>query len=321
MAISPTPTPNPLYLIPDLSEFISRRIRDISSNINSCLIGSIAAINTNGTVTVSVNFQKIIRGIVAIPNSPVMGDQIVDYPALVNVPLITYQGGGSYISMPIAIGDSCVLLFCDRDMDIWFQNGQVAPPNSDRLHNINDAIAIVGINNLQNPLPANTSGLIQIIDKTGERLPVSGDIKPSMQIANHSGWLLANGQTIGPAGSGATNAGPQYQSLYVLLGGTWGSGSPLAIPNIQGYTIAGYLSGDPNFGTLGAKIGESAHALIADENGPHFHPFATLGNPGAAGPNIFFSNQGTDQNTGSSGLGTPHNNIQQTFIANWFIKI
>ena len=160
MADTPNPTPNPIFLTPDLTEFIQRRMREVSASINCCQTGKIIGINANGTVTVAINFQKIIRGIVPIPGNPIMGDQIVQYPALVNVPVFVYQGGGSYISMPIAVNDECLLLFCDRDMDIWFETGNINVPNSDRVHNINDAIAIVGINNLTQPLLNQLKGMI-----------------------------------------------------------------------------------------------------------------------------------------------------------------
>jgi len=190
------PTQNPGDVINDLAELLARRMRDVSAGLNSCLVGTITAVNSNGTVTCAVNFQKVLKGVVPLASGEI-GDQVLNsgplnsgYPALVNVPVFTYQGGGTYIQMPIAVGDSCLLLFCDRDMDVWFETGQIAPPNSDRVHNINDAIAIVGINNLQNLLPIAPSTVIQAVDKTGERFCVSGMMLAYGGSTAPSGWLL-----------------------------------------------------------------------------------------------------------------------------------
>lgn len=311
MGTSPNQTPNPLYFTPDLSEFISRRMRDVSANINACQIGSITGINANGTVTVAIIFQKIIRGVVAIPNSPVMGDQIINYPALVNVPVFIYQGGGAYISMPVTVGDSCLLLFCDRDMDIWFETGQVAPPNSDRVHNINDAIALVGINNLQNLLPVNTSGLIQIVDKSGERLTESGMMVAYGGSTAPNGWLLCQGQSVAKA---------TYPFLFAAIGYTYGgSGANFNVPDMRGQVPVG-IGGTLGL-TLGQEFGEVTHTLTIPEMPSHNHPFATLSNPGSSGPAVFFSNQGVDQVTQNVGGDGAHNNVQPSLGVQWIIKI
>ena len=63
-------------------------------------------------------------------------------------------GGKAFIGMPIAAGDPCIVLFNDRDLDIWFKNGTTgAAPNSLRMHSAADGIAIVGIRPVTNPVP------------------------------------------------------------------------------------------------------------------------------------------------------------------------
>lgn len=315
MSTSPTPTPNPLWVTPDMAEFISRRMREISANINACLIGTITSINSNGTVTVAVNFQKIIRGIVPIPNSNIMGDQIINYPALVNVPVFVYQGGGAAILMPISVGDSCILLFCDRDMDIWFETAQVAPPNSDRLHNINDAIALVGINNSLSLFPPNTSGVIQIFDSTGERLAQSGMMVAYGGATAPNGWLICDGSSY---------LRSTYPILFAVIGTTYGSadGTHFNVPNMQGQVPAG-IGGTLGL-TLGQEFGEVNHTLIVPEIPSHDHPTGAslvyAGNKdGSGGTDVPFWNSGNL--TGFTGGGEAHNNIQPSLGVNWIIKI
>ena len=54
--------------------------------------------------------------------------------------------------MPITAGDTCLVLFNDRDIDNWFQSGQVGPVATSRLHSMSDGIALVGIRSLANSI-------------------------------------------------------------------------------------------------------------------------------------------------------------------------
>lgn len=75
-----------------------------------------------------------------------------EYPLLVDVPYFVLQGGGAYIDMPITAGDYCLVLFSDRDIDIWWSTANVADPATTRKHDLSDGIAIVGLNPATAPL-------------------------------------------------------------------------------------------------------------------------------------------------------------------------
>lgn len=73
-----------------------------------------------------------------------------DYPVLKDCPVITLFGGVDFLSMPIQPGDNCLVLFNDCDMDQWATNGDGGHPSTSRMHDLSDAIAIVGIRPLSN---------------------------------------------------------------------------------------------------------------------------------------------------------------------------
>lgn len=79
-------------------------------------------------------------------------EEIKEYPVLLDCPCIILAGGEGRITFPINPGDSCLVLFNDRDIDNWYVSGQTMEPRSNRMHSFSDAIALVGLRNKNNQL-------------------------------------------------------------------------------------------------------------------------------------------------------------------------
>ncbi|EHF8259117.1 hypothetical protein B8Z58_005063, partial [Enterobacter roggenkampii] len=71
-------------------------------------------------------------------------DGWIELPLLVDVPVIFPRGGGCTLTFPVKAGDECLLIFADRCIDFWWQNGGVQKPVDMRMHDLSDAFAIVG---------------------------------------------------------------------------------------------------------------------------------------------------------------------------------
>jgi hypothetical protein len=86
---------------------------------------------------------------------------------------------------------------------------------------------------------------------------------------------------------------------------------------VEGQVVAGYKSGDPDFGTIGASIGSATHTLDINEIPAHDH----VGNRNEAGSGttVWASAAASPfdklTTTGSTGGGGAHNNIQPTLVA------
>ncbi|EKN3638181.1 Gp138 family membrane-puncturing spike protein, partial [Yersinia enterocolitica] len=75
--------------------------------------------------TVTCTVLPAIKG----NDSGVSGDrESADLPLLVDVPVIFPRGGGCTLTFPIKAGDECLLIFSDRCIDFWWQNGGVQEP-------------------------------------------------------------------------------------------------------------------------------------------------------------------------------------------------
>ena len=99
-----------------------------------------------------------------------------DYPKLSNVPVLKTK----YFSHPINKGDGCLLIFLDTDFSAWLDEGEVLAPANPRLHDLNDAIAIVGIDTIgKRPTFGNTNieinagkGKIDVINNSTDLITV-----------------------------------------------------------------------------------------------------------------------------------------------------
>lgn len=75
------------------------------------------------------------------------------YTLVLSAPVVCLGGGDASLTFPIAVGDECLVLFNDRDMDNWLQTGSTTnAPATSRLHSFSDGIILVGIRSLPNVL-------------------------------------------------------------------------------------------------------------------------------------------------------------------------
>lgn len=68
-----------------------------------------------------------------------------EMPVIKGVPVSWPCGGGGSLTMPLARGDTGLLIFSDRSLDRWLTQGSIAAPDDRRKHALSDAIFIPGI--------------------------------------------------------------------------------------------------------------------------------------------------------------------------------
>ena len=57
-------------------------------------------------------------------------------PVLQDVPV--------FVCNEVSVGDACLVVFADRDIDAWFETGEAEVPPSGRMHSLSDGFAFVG---------------------------------------------------------------------------------------------------------------------------------------------------------------------------------
>ena len=119
-----------------LYQVMQDALREMLGNLHTATVARVVQVNET-TVDVQPVINRVIDG------------ESVQLPVFVEVPPMTLQGGGSYLAMPIAEGDYCLLVFTERCFDRWYQGKDEQPPAEMRMHDYSDGFAIVGVNPIQ----------------------------------------------------------------------------------------------------------------------------------------------------------------------------
>lgn len=113
-------------------------VDSISSDIRVAIPGIIQSFDSD---TVTAVILPAVKGREADSAGNVTSQGL---PLLTDIPVIFPRGGGVTLTFPIKAGDECLVIFADRCIDFWWQNGGVQEAVSERQHHFGDGFAIVG---------------------------------------------------------------------------------------------------------------------------------------------------------------------------------
>lgn len=182
---------NQLSTNPDIIQVIKGAVLQNAKNLNCMRIGIIKEFYPdNLTVKVLIANKKVIG------QNP-DGTQIVrDYAPI--IAKVCYCN--PFCTFPITEGMECVLLFSDREIESWFINGSVNPRGYERMHDLTDAVAIVGIRSLPQMITILTDCLNLFYGNSSFNLQTdaanlnSSTITLQGDTININGNLVINGQ-------------------------------------------------------------------------------------------------------------------------------
>lgn len=131
---------------------------EIFASLNCVKVGQIVSFDkTKKTASVRLMFKRVLGN-----------DEVRENPLLTDCPVFTLQGGGGGVELPIDVGDNCIVLFSDRNLDAWFKSGTPAAPFDARCHDLSDGIALVGLNALNGTLANYETGVAKLFLGTGQ---------------------------------------------------------------------------------------------------------------------------------------------------------
>ena len=148
-------------------------------------------------------------------------------------------------------------------------------------------------------------------------LPMIGEIKMWAGNTIPQGWLLCDGSEVSKT---------TYPRLFAAIGNLWGtpsSSSNFKLPNLAGRVPVGINLSDTSFDVVGETGGEKTHTLTTTEIPSHRHSSHYYSSDWCANgtKSGYHGNKdaGTEGNTGYTGGGGAHNNLQPYAVVKYII--
>lgn len=123
------------------NEILALSQNAIMSRLNCHNVGRIIDFDKN-TQTCTVELMQLKQ----------FTDEILIPAPLTDVPLIIYGAGDATITMPNPVGSTCLILFLDRNIDAFMQTGEQYVPDTARMHDFTDCVALTTFRTMVNPI-------------------------------------------------------------------------------------------------------------------------------------------------------------------------
>lgn len=104
-----------------------------------------------------------------------IGQEPMDLPLCVDVPVIFPGGGPFTLTFPLVKGDEGLLLFSERAIDFWFEKGKTQEPSELRFHDLSDAFFLAGVQSKPRFLGSVSTSAIELRgrDPAGPKISLS----------------------------------------------------------------------------------------------------------------------------------------------------
>lgn len=167
----------------DIVDLLNKLKQDISNSIRVCMPAKVESYDfKTQKASVKIDMKELFEN-----------GTTLDYPVVSGVPVVFMASGGASITMPVLKGDNCLLIFADRDLSNWLFGGSGQKPNSTRMHNLSDAIAIMGLSSFNTTSKAENNTDV-LINYSGSKITIKPDgvlsIETTKDININSGEVI-----------------------------------------------------------------------------------------------------------------------------------
>lgn len=187
----------PTYTM-DMPTFVDVKKKEVMIDLKVAKLGTIDSFDVSkgtATVVIKTKFNE---------KTPYE----YNYPKLYNVPVLKTK----YFSHPIKQGDGCLIIFLDTDFTSWLNGGETLAPATPRLHDLNDAIAIVGIDTISERPTFGDDNTNTIIDAGEGKINIQNETTTLSDIWN----LIYEALSLINTASGGSATGQLTQLLVKL---------------------------------------------------------------------------------------------------------
>lgn len=168
------------------SDFFGGLRKGLTENINVAIVGRIEKFEAK---TMKADVAPLYPG----------------YPLLIELPVLSFNGGGFAIRPIYKRGDLVLVVFTDKDMDNLIMDGKLQNLNSTRAHALEDGVVVGGLNAFSKPLDVSGASDSLVISGHGAKveLKTNGQIELEGKKVRIKGDLevdTINGQPYPPIG-------------------------------------------------------------------------------------------------------------------------
>jgi hypothetical protein len=119
-------------------------IRDELSDLHTCMPAEIVGVRDGKDARQFVDVLPTLQRVVIDADGEPINEA---YPVIPMVPVGYAQGGGFFVSLPLAVGDIVLLVFAERSLDAWIESAKHAGksaivPGDVATHTLQGAIAL-----------------------------------------------------------------------------------------------------------------------------------------------------------------------------------
>lgn len=155
----------------DLADVILDAQRALSLRLRVALPAKVLAVDGNQNVQVQTLIKARFR----------YQADLVDLPPIGAVPVLMPRGANYSIRLPVAVGDTGLVVFSDRSLDVWLADtqGGTTPvdPQETRCHDFNDAVFVPGLVPFAAQTTEQTTDLVITNGNAQVRLLQNGTVK------------------------------------------------------------------------------------------------------------------------------------------------
>ena len=138
---------------PTLTEAVRQAIVSTLEGIHVCLPG---VVQKYDRVTAKAEVKPVL-------SKSYLDETTEDMPVIANVPVVWMRTANAVIHLPLAKGDTVLLVFSERSMDAWLSDGKVGAPPDRRKFDLSDAIAVPGLFPFSAENPATSDDAVEVI--------------------------------------------------------------------------------------------------------------------------------------------------------------
>lgn len=207
---------------PSLGDLLNLIKKELNFDFNCHHVGTVQSFNSvQQTITASINYTQTFYKL--NETTSVFYPFQVNYPVLIDCPLIVLGGGRSALTFPVSKGDECLLLFNDRDIDNWFSSGNPSASNATgRLHSFSDAFALVGVHSLPNVLANYDSTAVCLLGNDSTLIKIANGVQNLnsllQQLITAIGDITVNVPGAQTGGAGIISTAPINAATFTTIG-------------------------------------------------------------------------------------------------------